>query len=284
MNPNNSIASYIIDSKNQLAKVGITDTPKLDAEILLAHAIQKNRTYLYTWPEKELSNSQIKLFKTLIKKRLSGKPIAYIVGTREFWGLDFIVNQHTLIPRPDTEIIVIETIHLTKKRQGHVKVLDLGTGSGAIICSLKHELPQIDAYAIDYSHQALEIAKQNAKNLNLSINFIQSDWFKNLGSQKFNLIISNPPYIEEQDPHLNKNGLSFEPITALTSGTDGLKDIKTICKQASKFLHKNGCILIEHGYNQAKDIKEILTKNNFHKIKTIKDYGNNDRVTIGEKT
>ncbi|HBQ44041.1 MAG TPA: peptide chain release factor N(5)-glutamine methyltransferase, partial [Thiomicrospira sp.] len=201
------ISTIIQQSCNDLVVAGITDSPKLDVELLLAHAINKTRTYLFTWPEKTISSDEFKKFQILFSQRLVGKPIAYILASKEFWGLNFNVNQHTLIPRPDTEILVEETLQKAKNRQGwppHIEILDLGTGSGAIICALKHELPQANATAVDFQAEALAIAKQNALNLQLNIQFKQSDWLSVFNTEKFHIIVSNPPYIEETDPHLQQ--------------------------------------------------------------------------------
>lgn len=289
---NKTSIHYLINyALQKLLSSGVTDSPKIDAEILMAKAIKKNRSYLYTWPEKQLSTNEINEFRFLLSSRLIGKPIAYILGKKEFWGLEFKVNESTLIPRPDTEIVVDKAIELAKKIQQNntldkVKVLDLGTGSGAIICSIKHELKNIDAFAIEVDKVAIKIAKINAQNLSLDINFIKSNWFNELkpSSHLFNLIVANPPYIEEQDQHLKQGDLKFEPISALASGKDGLRDITHICQQASKFLVNNGWLLIEHGYNQAHKVKELMQQNDFGKIETIKDHGGNDRATLGNLT
>lgn len=284
-----SIQATLHDAQQKLKQAGIVDSPKVDAEILLTEVIQKNRSYLYTWPEKLLTTQEQQTFQRFLNTRLTGNPIAYIIGYQEFWGLKFAVNEHTLIPRADTEIIVEKTLFLLKKYpRGSIlplKILDLGTGSGAIICALKHENPNIDAFAIDFDANALKTAKLNAKNHNLNISFSQSNWFSVFEKQPnttFNIILSNPPYIENQDPHLEQGDLIFEPITALSSGKDGLEDIRIICQQAPTYLAENGWLLIEHGYNQADSVQAILKENSFHDITTQQDYAGNDRVTFGK--
>jgi release factor glutamine methyltransferase len=281
-----SIQLTLHHAQQQLRQAGMVDSPKIDTEILLAEALHKNHSYLYTWPEKELTDSENKTFQSLLSARVDGKPIAYILGYQEFWGLEFIVNEHTLIPRADTEIIVEKALFLLKKCPGgYQKTLDLGTGSGAIICSLKHELPKIDAFAVDFDQKTLKTAKLNAKKHNLEITFSQSDWFsafKKSTDNPFNIIVSNPPYIEDQDPHLMQGDLRFEPGTALTSGKDGLEDIRKICQQAPNHLAINGWLLIEHGYNQADNVKSIFEANLFKNIATQQDYAGNDRVTYGQ--
>ncbi len=280
-----SIQTLIENSMQRLVAAGVNDSAKIDVEILLSHTIGKNRSYLYTWPEKEISTSDKNQFEKLLKQRLIGKPIAYILGKQEFWGLNFTVNEYTLIPRADTEIIVLEAIKKAKNHQGGYQVLDLGTGSGAIICALKHELPKINAFAVDFDANVLKTASLNAKTHNLKIDFRQSDWFSAFKAEEkplFQLIVSNPPYIKERNQHLENGDLRFEPITALKSGQDGLQDIKKICSEAPNYLCQNGWLLIEHGYQQAQAVQSLLQKNNFTQIKTIKDYADNDRVTLGQ--
>ncbi len=276
-----TIKQLIVDAKQQLIQAGIDNSPKIDAEILLAKALNKNRTYLYTWPEKIIVATAQAKFQALLLQRLTGKPIAYILGIKEFWGLEFSVNNSTLIPRADTEILVEQALKLIQNKN-NASVLDLGTGTGAIICAIKHELPNIIAYAVDFDEKTLDTAVLNAKSLNIDVDFIKSNWFTELAlTSKFDLIVANPPYIEEQDLHLTQKDLMFEPITALSSGKDGLLAIKQICQQAPSYLADNGWLVIEHGYNQAKQVTNIMQKNNFKQLKTIKDYGNKDRVTLG---
>ena len=280
------ISTIIQQSCNDLVVAGITDSPKLDVELLLAHAINKTRTYLFTWPERTISSDEFKKFQILFSQRLVGKPIAYILASKEFWGLNFNVNQHTLIPRPDTEILVEETLQKAKNRQGwppHIEILDLGTGSGAIICALKHELPQANATAVDFQAEALAIAKQNALNLQLNIQFKQSDWLSVFNTEKFHLIVSNPPYIEETDPHLQQGDVRFEPLSALSAKQNGLADIINIVKQAKNFLHPTGWLLIEHGYNQAEQVQNIFQQAGYNEIETRKDYNQQPRITFGKK-
>jgi len=280
------ISTIIQQSCNDLVVAGITDSPKLDVELLLAHAINKTRTYLFTWPEKTISSDEFKKFQILFSQRLVGKPIAYILASKEFWGLNFNVNQHTLIPRPDTEILVEETLQKAKNRQGwppHIEILDLGTGSGAIICALKHELPQANATAVDFQAEALAIAKQNALNLQLNIQFKQSDWLSVFNTEKFHIIVSNPPYIEETDPHLQQGDVRFEPSSALSAKQNGLADIINIVKQAKNFLHPTGWLLIEHGYNQAEQVQTIFQQSGYNEIETRKDYNQQPRITFGKK-
>ncbi|MDY3107680.1 MAG: peptide chain release factor N(5)-glutamine methyltransferase, partial [Succinivibrio sp.] len=214
----------------------------------------------------------------LINKRKSGYPIAYILGYKEFFGLRLKVTEDTLIPRPDTETLVEKALAFNP--QG--KVLDLGTGTGAIILALKSELKSaIDAYAVDLSKKALEVASFNSQKLNLPVTFIQSNWFSKLGDLKFSMIVSNPPYIQKDDIHLTQTSLPFEPIQALTSDDDGLLDIKLICKEAKDHLENGAPLLIEHGFNQGEKVRAIFTEQGYKNVATIKDLGGNDRVTFG---
>ena len=261
---------------------GVSDSPKLDVELLLCHQLQCNRTYLFTWPEKILSTADIIGFRELFQQRQNGLPIAHILGEREFWGLNLKVTADTLIPRPDTETLVEQALQLLGEYQ-KPKILDLGTGTGAIALALKSEFAQSEVTAIDFSAKALAIAKENSQILQLPITCIESAWFQALPTEaKFDLIVSNPPYIEENDPHLTQGDVRFEPITALTSGKDGLEDIRLIAKGATKHLSTNGWLVIEHGYNQALAVQQILQENGFSQVASRKDYGNNDRVTYGQ--
>jgi release factor glutamine methyltransferase len=262
-----------------------SESPLLDAEILLAYTLDKDRTYLFTWPEHELSSQQAEHFSELLKKRQVGVPIAHLTGSKEFWGLDFKVTSDTLIPRPDTEILVEQALlKIESFKQDHInaRVLDLGTGSGAIICSLKHEAPYIDAYAVDLQPAALEVAKQNADQHGLSIDFRVGSWFEPIANARFEVIVSNPPYIVEDDPHLSLGDVRFEPLTALTSGHDGLEDIRTLISESRSYLVEGGWLLIEHGFDQEAALQKLFTDNGFQQVETIYDYGHNPRVTLGQ--
>ncbi|BBN58807.1 peptide chain release factor N(5)-glutamine methyltransferase [Hydrogenovibrio marinus] len=262
-----------------------SESPLLDAEILLAYTLDKDRTYLFTWPEHELSAQQAEHFSELLKKRQVGVPVAHLTGNKEFWGLDFKVTSDTLIPRPDTEILVEQA--LLKIKQLHqdglnARVLDLGTGSGAIICALKHEAPYIEALAVDLQPAALTVAKQNAEQHGLSIDFRTGSWFEPMVNARFEVIVSNPPYIVENDPHLSQGDVRFEPLTALTSGQDGLEDIRTLISESRNHLVEGGWLLIEHGFDQEVALQKLFADNSFEQVETIYDYGHNPRVTLGQ--
>lgn len=267
-----------LQQAKQILKAAAIDTASLDANLLLSHVTSLSKVMLIAHDEDELSKEQEDKFFSLINKRKSGYPIAYILGYKEFFGLRLKVTEDTLIPRPDTETLVEKALAFNP--QG--KVLDLGTGTGAIILALKSELKSsIDAYAVDLSKKALEVASFNSQKLNLPVTFIQSNWFSKLGDLKFSMIVSNPPYIQKDDIHLTQTTLPFEPIQALTSDDDGLLDIKLICKEAKKHLENGAPLLIEHGFNQGEKVRAIFTEQGYKNVATIKDLGGNDRVTFG---
>lgn len=255
---------------------GKIESASLEASLFLTHLTGYSRARLIAHDDEAVSDKLIEDYFSLIDKRLQGMPCAYILGYKDFWGLKLKVSSDTLIPRADTETLVEEALKLNPH-----KVLDLGTGSGAIILALKSEIEDLQAYACDFSSKALAIAAENARRLNLDIRFYQSFWFDGIPLQQFDVIVSNPPYIEENDPHLKQNGLNFEPKTALVSGKDGLDDIRIIADKSRTYLKTGGYLLLEHGYNQGQAVREILDSNGFSEIKTIKDLGNNDRVTLG---
>lgn len=267
-----------LQQAKQILKAAAIDTASLDANLLLSHVTSLSKVMLIAHDEDELSKEQEDKFFSLINKRKSGYPIAYILGYKEFFGLRLKVTEDTLIPRPDTETLVEKALAFNP--QG--KVLDLGTGTGAIILALKSELKaSIDAYAVDLSKKALEVASFNSQKLNLPVTFIQSNWFSKLGDLKFSMIVSNPPYIQKDDIHLTQTSLPFEPIQALTSDDDGLLDIKLICKEAKDHLENGASLLIEHGFNQGEKVRAIFTEQGYKNVATIKDLGGNDRVTFG---
>ncbi|MGB1262961.1 MAG: peptide chain release factor N(5)-glutamine methyltransferase [Cognaticolwellia sp.] len=259
----------------------ISDSAKLDIELLICFVIDKPRSYLLTWPEKTLSTAQATLFGALLTRRIAGEPIAYIVETREFWSLPLQVSPATLIPRPDTEVLVEQV--LNNHTDSQLRCLDLGTGTGAIALALASEKPNWQIDALDFSHDAVVLAKGNAQRLNLSrVNIYQSDWFSAVPDDKrFDIIVSNPPYIDEQDPHLATGDVRFEPLSALVAPDNGLADIKIIARQALKFLSSNGALYIEHGFEQSLAVQSVLVGLGYVNIITYKDYNANDRITCG---
>jgi len=274
-----SLAEIINQGQQLLA--AFSDSAKLDCKILLAFVLNKETSYLLTWPEKKLTQQEFQAFKLLFERRLNGEPIAYIVEEGEFWSLPFYVSPATLIPRPDTELLV-EHI-LTRHLESELSCLDLGTGTGAIALALASEHKQWKIDAIDFSNDAVSLAKKNATRLQLShVDIYQSDWFSNVeANKKFNIIVSNPPYIDEADQHLVEGDVRFEPLSALVARDNGFSDIKRIAKDAQNFLNNNGALYLEHGFEQAQGVRDILNQLGYQWVETIKDYGGNDRVTYG---
>lgn len=254
---------------------------KLEAEILLCHCLKVNRAYLLTWPEKALTEAQAVEFFALVERRKAGEPIAYLLGYKEFWGLKLNVSPATLIPRADTETLI--EIALQKLAQ-HAKpqILDMGTGSGAIALALASEIPDAQITAIDASPAALAIAQANSQHLNLKVNWLLSDWFSKLNDQKFDCIVSNPPYIEQQDVHLTQGDLRFEPASALSSGLDGLDDLRLIISQSPNYLNQQAWLFVEHGYNQADAVKQLFSQTGFQSIACQVDLAGNPRVSYGQ--
>jgi release factor glutamine methyltransferase len=256
---------------------------RLDAQLLLLHALgkpQTDRAWLITHDNESLSEHQNLMFQVLCKRRQMGEPLAYIVGSKSFFGLDLQVDQRVLVPRPDTETLVEWALTFSETRS----VLDMGTGSGAIALALKSVRPDWQVTALDASADALMVAQNNAKVLNLNVNFVQSSWFEALQnhkfSSKFDLIVSNPPYIVEGDPHMA--ALAYEPKQALTSGADGLDDIRHIITQAPDFLTSGGWLLLEHGYDQAAAVRDLLEQRGFMQVQSRQDLAGIERCTGGQ--
>lgn len=259
----------------------MSDSPRLDAEILLAHVLEKPRSYLRTWPDKTLNQSQLQQFQTLIAARLKPTPVAYLVGYKEFWSRSFKVDEHTLVPRPDTELL-IETALSVMKDSADFRVLDLGTGSGCIAVTLKKECPNCQVTASDVSAQALHVAKHNGQQHAAHIDWIESSWFEHIPQQDgYQLIVSNPPYIKQHDPHLKQGDLLAEPLSALASGDDGLDDINVIIEQSKHYLVAGGVLLIEHGYDQKEAMYCLFEQAGFKQIEQRDDLGGNARLTMG---
>lgn len=266
----------------------ISDTPKLDIEILLSKALgDVDRLYIHLNLHKELTNEQMELFNNMIQDRLKGRPIAYIVNNREFMGLDFYVEEGVLIPRPDTEPLVEEVIDLVSG-QSDLKIVDIGTGSGAITVSLAKYIKDCEVYSLDISDKALSIGLKNAisNGVEDKINFIKSDVFSGIENKnlKIDVIVSNPPYIRKSDIEtLHTQVKDYEPYIALEGGEDGLDFYRAITEQSIKYLKDNGILAFEVGHDQAQDVSDILRKNGYSKIYTKKDLQGIDRVVIGFK-
>ncbi|QYK00558.1 peptide chain release factor N(5)-glutamine methyltransferase [Shewanella psychrotolerans] len=273
-----TLAEALAWASSQL--VEISDTAKLDAEVMLLHIIHKQRSYLYTWPDERLTSEQVTTYKQMVQRRAIGTPIAHIVGEREFWSLPFMVNPTTLIPRPDTEILVETALNLPLADNS--KVLDLGTGTGAIALSLAFERNTWQITAVDKVGEAVALAKANRDNLKLpQVNILQSDWFDAITQYDFNLIVSNPPYIDEEDEHLSQGDVRFEPQSALTAGEHGYADLFHIADCARDYLAPGGYLLLEHGFGQAITVRNKMIELGYESVSTVRDFGSNDRCTLG---
>ena len=274
-----SIVQAIRDASEKL--VESSDSARLDAEVLLAYALNCDITHLIAWPEKALDAQQVQIFNELIEKRRLGTPVAYLTGRKEFWSLDLKVTPATLIPRPDTELLV-EFVLDKFSDQKHLQLADLGTGSGAIAIAIASERPDWKITATDISADALATAKENAVTHKITnIEFIQSNWFNQIGQHRFDLILSNPPYIAEQDPHLSQGDVRFEPQNALISGKTGMDDIEVITAQAKNYLKPDGWLIIEHGFDQKHLALDCLQRHHFHMITQLDDLSGQPRITAG---
>ncbi|MBW8191836.1 peptide chain release factor N(5)-glutamine methyltransferase [Neiella marina] len=265
-----------------------------DAVALLTFVLQKPRSFLYTWPEQILSAEQDVQFRQLVAQRREGKPVAHLTGEKEFWSLPLQVDSSTLIPRPDTECLVEWALELAERSlpaaqltTGHLqakhRVLDLGTGTGAIALALASEQPNWLLLAVDQQAQAVALARANARSLKLAnVSVLQSDWFEQVPSDfKFDLMVSNPPYIAADDEHLSQGDVRFEPNSALVSGVDGLDDIRHIIDQAPEYLNDGGWLLLEHGYDQAEAVCQLLRARGFAQVNWRSDLADQPRVSGG---
>jgi len=271
-----------LHSKQLEAALNIdSSSARIEVQCLLQAVLQVNRAWLLTHPEQLLSDEQTSRLSALYERRLNGEPIAYLLGEREFYGLTFKVSPATLIPRPETELLV-ELALQRIPQQGTWHVLDLGTGSGAIALNIAHARPDAEVVAADASAAALEIAQFNMQRLNLgNVCMLRSDWFSALRGERFDMIVSNPPYIAAGDVHLAQGDVRFEPRAALISGTDGLDDIRRICTQAKAHLNPNGWLLLEHGYDQAAQVRALLQQSGFEEIFSARDLSGIERVSGG---
>ena len=253
---------------------------RLEARILVGHAMTTDRAWLIAHDQDTPTHAQCLAVESLVSRRESGEPVAYILGEREFYGRRFKVNPEVLIPRPETELLVETALERLPKNKP-LEALDIGTGSGCIAVTLALESPFWSVTAVDISSPALQLAKENAQRLGARIRFIQSDLYAELGGQHFDLIVSNPPYIAQEDPHLQRGDVRFEPRAALTSGMEGLNAIRAIASAAPRHLKTEGLLLMEHGFEQGSACRQILEYNGFHGVSSHRDLAGLERITEG---
>lgn len=261
---------------------------KVDANILLQAVTKRSKSAIFAFSETVLSEAELAELNALLARRAKGEPIAYILGEKEFWSLPLAVSTATLIPRPDTECLVEVALEWAYKRlnsQETLHILDLGIGTGAIALALASELGEkAQIIGVDKQAEAVQLAEQNRQKLGFEqVCFLQSDWFSVLENHCFDLIVSNPPYIDKDDENLTKGDVRFEPLTALVAEQHGLSDLQKIIENAPLYLAKQGALMLEHGWQQAADVQQIFKQNQWDKIETFKDYGNQDRITKAER-
>ncbi|SFM93899.1 release factor glutamine methyltransferase [Izhakiella capsodis] len=262
------------------ARLENSESSRRDAEILLSFVTGKGRSWLRAFDETTLDGTQLATLTALIARRAKGEPVAYITGVREFWSLALRVSPVTLIPRPDTEVLVECALEKMDTPQGHA--LDLGTGTGAIALALASERPGWQVTGVDCIAEAVRLAQHNGKNLAINnVSFLPGHWFSAVGGRRFDLIVTNPPYIDVDDIHLTQGDVRFEPTSALIAADRGLADIRHIALHAAAHLRPDGWLLIEHGWQQADRVRQILFSAGFTSVKTCRDYGGNERVTRG---
>ena len=263
-----------------MATLASGESPRADADALLCHLLDCRRSYLMTWPEHELDAAQQATLAGWLARRLNGEPIAHLIGEREFWSLPLKVSPATLIPRPDTEVLVEQA--LARLPGGPCALLDLGTGTGAIALALKSERPDADVWAVDRMPAAAALARTNSAALGLPIEVRDGSWFAPLSdAPRFAMIVSNPPYIDGTDPHLHEGDVRFEPRSALVADEQGLADIRLIVAGAPAHLVPGGWLLLEHGWEQGALVRQLLLQQGYDQVETVRDYGDNERVTLG---
>ena len=275
-----------------LSKVMPKEDAKIDINVMLSHITGKSKAQIFAFPDSELNEYELKKLSDFLIRRVKGEPIAYILGEKEFWSLPLNVSEGTLIPRPDTEILVEKALQIAleklEENPPHFRILDLGTGTGAIALALASELSlicqkkaiQLDVIGVDLMPEVVKLAQSNAEKNQLDVQFLQSRWFEHVEGQ-FDIIVSNPPYIDETDEHLFQGDVRFEPRSALVAGENGLADLRHLIEYAPGHLKDNGYLLLEHGWKQGEEVQSIFWQNHWQGVATIRDYGDNERVTLG---
>ena len=267
--------------REAVSELSESESPKRDAEILLEHVTGKSRTYLLAFGETLLTTEQEAQLAALLARRKTGEPVAHLVGEREFWSLPLYVSVATLIPRPDTECLVEQA--LARLPTAACSILDLGTGTGAIALALATERPDCTVTAVDVMPDAVTLAQRNVERLGLgNVTVLQSSWFTALENRLFALIVSNPPYIDEHDPHLAQGDVRFEPLTALVAANEGLADLDHIVTTSRQHLLPGGWLLVEHGWTQGNAVRALFSNAGYRAVATCRDYGSNERLTLGQ--
>ncbi|MDY0889688.1 peptide chain release factor N(5)-glutamine methyltransferase [Kosakonia sp. CFBP8986] len=268
--------------REAVSQLQASESPRRDAEILLGFVTGKARTFILAFGETPLTDEQQEQLAGLLARRVRGEPVAHLIGEREFWSLPLFVSPATLIPRPDTECLVEQA--LARLPAAPCRILDLGTGTGAIALALASERPDCQVTAVDLIPDAVALAQRNADHLGIrNIEIVQSRWFSALEGQQFSLIVSNPPYIDAQDPHLAQGDVRFEPLSALVAADNGLADLHTLIKDAPRYLLPQGWLLLEHGWQQGAAVREIFARYGWQQVETCRDYGDNERLTLGRR-
>ncbi|HEB58299.1 MAG TPA: peptide chain release factor N(5)-glutamine methyltransferase [Gammaproteobacteria bacterium] len=275
-----TIAAQLAAARQRLTE---SDSARLDAEILLAHVLGVSRTHLHTWPEEVLDPAVQTSFSALIERRATGEPVAYLVGEQEFWSLPLRVTPDTLIPRPETELLVEQALARIPARADW-RIADLGTGSGAIALALAHECPGCTVTATDRSEAALAVARDNARQLHISnVTFLVGEWFAPLQGHRYHVIVANPPYVAVDDPHLQQGDVRFEPIEALHAGPGGLDDLARLVANAPAHLEAGGWLLLEHGFDQGEAVRTLLAAQGLGNIETVRDHAGHERLSLAKK-
>ncbi|ELQ5995250.1 peptide chain release factor N(5)-glutamine methyltransferase [Cronobacter dublinensis] len=267
--------------KQAIHRLTDSESPRRDAEILLGFVTGRTRTFILAFGETSLADDELTRLDALLARRVQGEPVAYLTGQREFWSLPLEVSAATLIPRPDTECLVEQA--LARLPAAACRILDLGTGTGAIALALACERPDCQVTALEVIPEAVALARRNAQRLGIdNVTVLQSHWFSALTDARFSLIVSNPPYIDGDDPHLTQGDVRFEPKSALVAPDAGLADLDAIITGARRFLENDGWLLVEHGWRQGGAVRELFTRAGYHGVETCRDYGGNERLTLGQ--